>query len=115
MEHLLLLLLKMVEEFIRNSNFNFRGIYVEEFLRNVTKSCSYMMLILITSNKQSLFKRYGALMTMFSTNPYLILSNVSSVILHSLSRNCFTIKSNFYFYFRKCRKLHKNNCNQHIK
>ena len=32
-------------------------------------------------------------MTTFSTNPYFILSNVSSVILNSLSRNCFTIKS----------------------
>ena len=43
--------------------------------------------ILITSNKQSLFKHYGTWMTTFSTNPYLILSNVSSVTLHSFSRN----------------------------
>ena len=32
-------------------------------------------------------------MTTFSTNPYFILFNVSSVILHLLSRNCFTIKN----------------------
>ena len=67
------------------------------------------------SNKQSLFKRYGGLMTTFPTNLYFISSNVSSVILNSLSRNCFTIKSNFYFYFKKFRTLHKNNRNQHIK
>ena len=35
-------------------------------------------------------------MTTFSTNPYFILSNVSSVILHSLSRNCFTIKNQIF-------------------
>ena len=35
-------------------------------------------------------------MTTFSTNPYFIFFNVSSVILHSLSRYCFIIKkSNF--------------------
>ena len=46
-------------------------------------------------------RHYGALMTTFLTNPYFILSNVSSVILHSLSRNWFTIKSNFLLLFQK--------------
>ena len=39
---------------------------------------------------------YGAWMTMFSTNPYFTFSNVLSVILHSLSRNCFTIKNQIF-------------------
>ena len=43
-------------------------------------------------------------------------SNVSSVILHSLSRNCFTIKNQiFSLNFRKCRNLQSYNRNQHIK
>ena len=57
----------------------------------VSKSCSYTMSILITSNKHSLFKRYGTWMTTFSTNLYLLFSNIWSVILNSLPRNCFTI------------------------
>ena len=44
---------------------------------------------------------YGAWMTTFSTNPYFIFSNVSSVILHSLSRNCFTIKNQILLLFQK--------------
>ena len=42
-------------------------------VKNVTKSCSYMMLMLITSNNQLLFKCYGTWMTTFSTNPYFIM------------------------------------------
>ena len=53
------------------------------------------------SNKQSLFKRYGAWMTTFSTNPYFIFPNVLSVILHSLSRNCFLIKNQILLLFQK--------------
>ena len=37
--------------------------------------------------------------SLFSTNP--LFSNVSSVILHSLSRNCFTIKLKFFTYISK--------------
>ena len=38
---------------------------------------------------------------MFSTNPYLILSSVSSVIIHSLSRNCFTVKNQTFISISK--------------
>ena len=40
-------------------------------------------------------------MTTFSTNPYFALSNVSSVILHSLSRNCFATKNQAFISISK--------------
>ena len=47
---------------------------------------------------------------------HILLTNISSVILHSLSRNCFAIKNQvFHFYFKKFRNLHNYNRNKHIK
>ena len=50
---------------------------------------------------EGLFKRYDAWMTTFLTNLYFILSKVSSLTLHSLSRNSFTIKIKILLLFQK--------------
>ena len=69
---------------------------------NVCKTCIYMMSMLITSNKQSLFKRYGACMTMFSTNQFFIIIQCfecyTTLIVKELPYNK---KSNFLLLFQK--------------
>ena len=58
----------------------------------------------------------GTWMTTFLTNPYFIifqrLELYTTLIVKKLLCNK---KSNFYFYFKKCRNLHNYNRNQHIK
>ena len=70
---------------------------------------------MITSNKQSSFKRYGGRMTKFSTNPNFIFQRFecyATVIVKVLLYNKNQI---FYFYFKKYRNLHNNDRNKHIK
>ena len=85
-------------------------------VKNVHKSCSYMMSKLITSNKQSLFKHYGAWMTTFRQIHILFFPQrfkcYTIIIVKELLYNK---KSNFYFYFKKCCNSEKYNRNQHIK
>ena len=58
--------------------------------------------ITCSSNKQSLFKRYGTWMTMFSTNPYFIIIQrfecYTTLIVKELLYNK---KSHFLFLFQK--------------
>ena len=47
-------------------------------------------------------------MTTFLTNPYFTLSNDLSVILHSLSSNCFTIKNQIFTSISKSVVTYRN-------
>ena len=62
----------------------------------------YMMSMLITNNKQSLFQRCGTWMTIFLTNPYFIIFHCfkcSSIL--TVNEMHYNKKSNFLLQFQK--------------